>query len=87
MQISQNLSETEKDKYKKMAGKEKAGEDSTPRPANVYGNTGYTLQVIPVELVLAKQKAKNKELQAMKESITKILTEGKGTGGESRKTY
>lgn len=80
--FQQSLNEKEKEKYKEMANKAKEGEASVPKPFNVLSNAGFTAQILILPLIKEQEKNKRNELQNMKDSITKMLADGKKTGGE-----
>lgn len=76
------MSEAEKDLYKKIAAKEKNNETTpTPRPPTVFTESGYTSQGIPLPLLLAEDRRNMEENQQKKDWITKMLVEGKRSGG------
>lgn len=82
------MSEKQKEKYKQMANKAKEGEGtaSVAKPPNVCSNSGFTSQGLPLTMVMQQERQKQDELQDMKDSITKILVDGKKAGGESLKS-
>lgn len=68
--------------YKQIATKAKDNETTpTPRPPTVLTESGYTSQGIPLPLLLAEDRRNMEEKQQKKDRITKMLVEGKRSGG------